>query len=136
MRTKNAKLEDEVDQLIKEIDKTLNLSKDHHTWLKITSKSKHELEPTASAPLENKLSIIPTTSDSPMSDGVIEGKVNIKALPERNVVKEAQNTADPPQSSAGQNPTSQEQEQQPLNITLKRTKPSSCPGRYNQASQL
>jgi NAD+-dependent protein deacetylase SIR2 len=61
-RTRDERLEAEVDLLTRDIDKTLKLSKDHSSRLQDHLKDKKELEQTASAPLENMLSITSTTS--------------------------------------------------------------------------
>jgi NAD+-dependent protein deacetylase SIR2 len=68
-KTRDEMLEEEVDELTKEIDKTLKLSKDQHTWLQDHLKDKHDLEQTDSAPLENTLSVTSTTSNRPEHNG-------------------------------------------------------------------
>jgi Sir2 family len=62
VKTGDEKLEEEVDQLTRDIDSTLKLSKDHSTWLKDHLSDKEDLEPSASAPLENTQSVASTTS--------------------------------------------------------------------------
>lgn len=68
-KTKDEKMKEEVDLLTTDIDRILKLSKDHNNWLQDDLKDKHELEQTASAPLENTPSVIATTS-TPSRQGV------------------------------------------------------------------
>jgi NAD+-dependent protein deacetylase SIR2 len=56
------KLEEEVDQLTRDIDSTLKLSKEQNTWLKDHLSDKEEPEPSASASLENTQSVASSTS--------------------------------------------------------------------------
>lgn len=108
-KTRDEKLEDEVDQLTKEIDKTLNLSKDHHTWLENHLKDKYD-EQTASAPLEKNLSATSITAGQPEPSSAMEGKVKANGSEEQNAGQGKQNPIDPLQISA-------EQEQQPPNTS-------------------
>lgn len=60
-KTRDERLEEEVDQLTREIDKTLKLSNDHNAWLQDHLKDKHELHQNGPEPSENILSPASTT---------------------------------------------------------------------------
>lgn len=74
-KSRDEKLEEEVDFLTREIDKTLKLSKDHHVWLQNHLKDKHKLDQTASAPSEDTLSVISTTSPPTEQDRPLQKMV-------------------------------------------------------------
>jgi NAD+-dependent protein deacetylase SIR2 len=78
-KTRDEKLENEVEQLTKDIEKTLKISQDHNVWLKNDLGESHELEQTASAPLENTLSVTSTTSNPAAKQGLEEEKAATNA---------------------------------------------------------
>jgi NAD+-dependent protein deacetylase SIR2 len=61
-RTRDEKWEEEVNQLTRDIDKTLKLSENHKTWLQDHLKDKHELRQNGPALLENTVSLTSMTS--------------------------------------------------------------------------
>jgi NAD+-dependent protein deacetylase SIR2 len=86
-KTRDEKLQDEVDLLTREIDKTLKISKDHNTWLQDHFKEEQDLGKSVSVLPENKLAATSTSS------AVVE-----QGSPEQ----EAQATNDSDKQSAGQ----------------------------------
>jgi len=99
-KTRDEKLEEEVDLLTRDIDKTLKLSKDHNTWLQDHLKDKHELEQTASAPLENSLSVASTTSKPNDQDRPQEEKAAINGPDKQSAAEEKAPTNAPDKHNA------------------------------------
>ncbi|ERF74932.1 NAD-dependent protein deacetylase hst2-1 [Endocarpon pusillum Z07020] len=65
LKTRDEKLEEEVDQLTRDIDQTLKLSKDHHSWLGNHLKDNQQPGKKASVPLESALSVpLETSADA------------------------------------------------------------------------
>jgi NAD+-dependent protein deacetylase SIR2 len=74
-KTRDEKLEDEVDLLTREIDKTLKLSKDHNTWLQDRLEEEHDLGESASALPKDNLAAT-STSSAPVEQGSPEQEVS------------------------------------------------------------
>jgi NAD+-dependent protein deacetylase SIR2 len=79
-KTRDEKLEDEVDLLTKEIDKTLKLSKDHNTWVQDRLEEEHDSGKSDSALPENKLAATTTTSSAPVKQGSPEQEQEVPAM--------------------------------------------------------
>ncbi len=63
-KTRDEKLEEEVEQLTRDINRTLNLSKNHHSWLENHLDDKHGVGNTASVPLDSTLPITFSSADT------------------------------------------------------------------------
>ena len=90
-KARDEKLEEEVGVLTRDIDKTLKLSKDHLLWLQDHIEDKHKLEQTASAPLQNSLSVSSITSPpedekQTQEEAVLNGPDNQSAGEEKTTV--------------------------------------------------
>lgn len=73
-KTRDEKLEEEVDLLTRDIEKTLKLSKEHNTWLQDHLGEENDLEQNVPASVENTPSAILTTASHSAQDDLKQGK--------------------------------------------------------------